>query len=217
MRIALLTLFSGALVTALSGEEALNKWGGDKGWGKGGGGKGGGGLSHGGNNIGNGDGGGINIDTGGGDIGDIGVGVGGGGGGGGGCDPNTCNYECQQMGDQSGYCYNGSGSPSILGLVLGQTSMPLWLLPTSLLSTSSPDALIRVTFDAGMKSVAGEEYISMLTQNAMVHRILPLDKTVLVSELHTFTLAQLTYNNTIAGQWLPAEAVTNNTIYTQAG
>lgn len=93
----------------------------------------------------------------------------------------------------------------------------LWLLSTSLLSTNSPDALIRVTFDAGIKSVAGEEYISMLTQNAMVHRVLPLDKTVLVSELHTFTLAQLTYNNTIAGHWLPAEAVTNNTVYTQAG
>ncbi|KAJ5379881.1 uncharacterized protein N7496_002309 [Penicillium cataractarum] len=92
----------------------------------------------------------------------------------------------------------------------------LWLLSTSLLSTNSPDALIRVTFDAGVTAVSGEEYISMLTQNAMVHRVLPLDKTVLVSELHTFTLAQLTYNNTIAGQWLPAESVSNAT-YTQAG
>lgn len=92
----------------------------------------------------------------------------------------------------------------------------LWLLSTSLLSTNSPDALIRVTFDAGVTSVSGEEYISMLTQNAKVHRVLPLDATVLVSELHTFTLAQLTYNNTIAGQWLPAESVSNAT-YTQAG
>ncbi|CDM38222.1 hypothetical protein DTO013E5_8655 [Penicillium roqueforti] len=92
----------------------------------------------------------------------------------------------------------------------------LWLLSTSLLSTDSPDALIRVTFDASMKSVADEEYISMLTQNAMVHRILPLKKTVLVSELHTFTLAQLTYKNTVAGKWLPAEAVTDDTVYTQA-
>lgn len=93
----------------------------------------------------------------------------------------------------------------------------LWLLSTSLLSTNSPDALIRVTFDASTKSVADEEYISMLTQNAMVHRILPLNKTVLVSELHTFTLAQLSYKNTVAGKWLPAEAVTDNTVYTQAG
>ncbi|KAJ5766530.1 uncharacterized protein N7511_004146 [Penicillium nucicola] len=93
----------------------------------------------------------------------------------------------------------------------------LWLLSTSLLSANSPDALIRVTFDAAVTSVSGEEYVSMLTQNAMVHRVLPLDATVLVSELHTFTLAQLTYNNTVAGQWLPAEAVSNTTVYTQAG
>lgn len=93
----------------------------------------------------------------------------------------------------------------------------LWLLSTSLLSTNSPDALIRVTFDADITTISGEEYISMLTQNAMVHRVLPMDATVLVSELHTFTLAQLTYNNTIAGQWLPAEAISNTTVYTQAG
>lgn len=92
----------------------------------------------------------------------------------------------------------------------------LWLLSTSLLSDNSPDALIRVTFDAGIKSVSGEEYISMPTQNAKVHRVLPLDSTVLVSELHTFTLAQLSYNNTVAGQWLPADSVSNTT-YTQAG
>lgn len=55
-----------AFVTALSGEESLEKWGGPRDGGK---------VSHGGNNIGNGDSGGIGIDTGGGDIGDIGVGV----------------------------------------------------------------------------------------------------------------------------------------------
>ncbi|KAE8369355.1 hypothetical protein BDV27DRAFT_165876 [Aspergillus caelatus] len=93
----------------------------------------------------------------------------------------------------------------------------LWLLSTSLLSTNSPDALIRVNFDAAITSISGEEYISMPTQNAKVHRVLPLDATVLVSELNTFTLAQLTYNNTVAGQWLPAESVSNTTVYTQAG
>ncbi|KAK6811717.1 hypothetical protein RU639_012578 [Aspergillus parasiticus] len=93
----------------------------------------------------------------------------------------------------------------------------LWLLSTSLLSTNSPDALIRVNFDAAITSISGEEYISMPTQNAKVHRVLPLDATVLVSELNTFTLAQLTYNNTVAGQWLPAESVSSNTVYTQAG
>ncbi|CAG7972271.1 unnamed protein product [Penicillium salamii] len=92
----------------------------------------------------------------------------------------------------------------------------LWLLSTSLLSTESPNALIRVTFDDAMKSIADEEYISMLTQNAMVHRILPLNHTVLVSELHTFTLAQLSYKNTVAGKWLPAQAVTNTSVYTEA-
>ncbi|OGE46580.1 hypothetical protein PENARI_c181G00115 [Penicillium arizonense] len=101
MRFALLTLLSGALVTALTGEEALEKWGGPRGGDK---------VSHGGNNIGNGDGGGIDIDTGGGDIGDIGVGIGGGGGGGS-CDPAACDAKCRGLGDQSGYCDNGSGSP----------------------------------------------------------------------------------------------------------
>ncbi|KAM3484180.1 hypothetical protein MY8738_002448 [Beauveria namnaoensis] len=89
----------------------------------------------------------------------------------------------------------------------------LWLLSTSLLSRQSPDALIRVTFDEAVTSVTGEEYIAMLTQNAMVHRVVPVGATVLVSQLHTFTLAQLTYNNTIAGQWLPAEMANNPVMY----
>ncbi|KAJ5973174.1 hypothetical protein N7481_010384 [Penicillium waksmanii] len=75
MRFALLALSCCDLVTALTEEDALVKWGGPRGGGK---------VSHGGNNVGNGDGGGIGIDTGGGDIGDIGVGVGGG------CDPAAC-------------------------------------------------------------------------------------------------------------------------------
>lgn len=83
----------------------------------------------------------------------------------------------------------------------------LWLLSTSLLSKQSADALIRVTFDDGVTSIVGEEYISMPTQNSWVHRVVPMGDTVFVSQLHTFTLAQLTYKNTIAGQWLPAERV----------
>lgn len=93
----------------------------------------------------------------------------------------------------------------------------LWLLSTSLLSTHSADALIHVTFDDAITSVTGEEYISILTQNAMAHRVVALDATVLVSELHTFTLAQLVYNNTAAGQWLPAEVVSDTTVYDEAG
>jgi hypothetical protein len=67
--------FSYGLVTVLYADETIKRWDGPKG----------GKISHGGNNIGNGDGGGLKIDTGGGDIGDIGV-----GGGGGGCNPDAC-------------------------------------------------------------------------------------------------------------------------------
>ena len=100
-------------------------------------------ISHGGNNIGNGNGGGINIDTGGGDIGSIGVGVG--------LRPGylwrsgrkywmdteevecintyTLIYQCRKSGNQSGSCDSGSGSPSLLGLLVGQTTswVPFWL------------------------------------------------------------------------------------------
>ncbi|CAI7614742.1 unnamed protein product [Penicillium pancosmium] len=113
MRFALLTLSCCAFVTALSGEDALEKWDRPKGEHK---------ISHGGNNIGNGDGGGITLDTGGGSIGDIGIGVGGGGGGG--CDPAACSAKCRNLGDQSGYCHDDStiGTPNVLGLILGQTT-----------------------------------------------------------------------------------------------
>lgn len=93
----------------------------------------------------------------------------------------------------------------------------LWLLSTSLLSNQSADALIRVTFDKAVTKIVDEEYIAMLTQNAMVHRVVPMDATVLVSQLHTFTLAQLTYKNTVAGQWLPAKMASNGTVYNEAG
>lgn len=86
----------------------------------------------------------------------------------------------------------------------------LWLLSTSLLSPKSPDALIRVTFDDAITKVTGQEYISILTQNAKAHRIVVLDNTVLVSELNSFTLAQLRYKNTVAGNWLPAKTIRDN-------
>ncbi|KAJ5206011.1 hypothetical protein N7491_003367 [Penicillium cf. griseofulvum] len=92
----------------------------------------------------------------------------------------------------------------------------LWILSTSLLSNDSPDALIHVTFDPDVTSVADEEYISMLTQHSKVHRVVPLGSTVLVSELSTFTLAQLSYSNTVAGQWLPAESVSDSAVYAEA-
>ena len=80
----------------------------------------------------------------------------------------------------------------------------LWLLSTTLLSTDSADALIRVAFDDSVTEVVAEEYIAMPTQNAWMHRIAVLDASVLVTELNTFTLAQLKYGNTQAGQWQPA-------------
>ncbi|KFY25306.1 hypothetical protein V493_04720 [Pseudogymnoascus sp. VKM F-4281 (FW-2241)] len=92
----------------------------------------------------------------------------------------------------------------------------LWLLSTTLLSTNSRDALIHVTFDETVSKITGEEYISMPTRNAMVHRVVPLGSTVLVSQLHTFALAHLVYNNTVAGDWLPAEAISNTVVYTEA-
>ncbi|KAH7356890.1 hypothetical protein BKA65DRAFT_474682 [Rhexocercosporidium sp. MPI-PUGE-AT-0058] len=87
----------------------------------------------------------------------------------------------------------------------------MWLLSTSLLSTSSADALIRVTFDDGITSIAGVEYISMPTQGSWVHRAVTIGDTVMVSQLHTFTLAQLTYDNTVAGEWLSAQKVVADT------
>ncbi|KAJ5240600.1 uncharacterized protein N7469_002191 [Penicillium citrinum] len=87
MRFALITLLCCAVVTGLAGEDALDELGGPRGGDK---------VSHGGKNIGNGDGGGIGIDTGGGDIGDIGVGIGGGGSGGG-CDPAACDAKIRFM------------------------------------------------------------------------------------------------------------------------
>ncbi|CAI7671377.1 unnamed protein product [Penicillium pancosmium] len=104
MRPALLTLLFCALVTAHTGEDAPEKWTGPKDGDM---------IHHGVNNIGNGNGGGLNIDTEGGDIGSIGIGVGGG------CDPATCDAKCRASGNQSGYCSSSSGSPSLLGLVAG--------------------------------------------------------------------------------------------------
>ena len=87
----------------------------------------------------------------------------------------------------------------------------MWLLSTSLLSTTSADALIRVTFDDDITSIAGVEYIAVPTQGSWVNRVATIGDTVLVSQLHTFTLAQLTYENTVAGEWLPAQKVVADT------
>ncbi|KAF4770337.1 hypothetical protein N7455_007307 [Penicillium solitum] len=92
-----------------------------------------------------------------------------------------------------------------------------WILSTSLLSDHSPDALIHVTFDADATSIVGEEYTFMLTQNSKVHRVVPLESTVLVSELSTFTLAQLSYSNTVAGEWRTDESVNGSAVKAESG
>jgi hypothetical protein len=49
--------------------------------------------------------------------------------------------------------------------------------------------------------IVDEEFVALPTQNAMNHRVLPLDKTVLVSEWNTSTLAQLEYTGGVLGTW----------------
>lgn len=80
----------------------------------------------------------------------------------------------------------------------------LWVLGTSLLSAKSPDALAWVGFDEGGENVVGEEVVALGSQGSWAHRVVVLGRTVVVSELGTFTLAQLGYEGTVAGSWLPA-------------
>ncbi|TLD30603.1 hypothetical protein PspLS_01865 [Pyricularia sp. CBS 133598] len=79
----------------------------------------------------------------------------------------------------------------------------LWLLSTTLLSSSSGDALIRVGINDAVSAITGEEYIALPTQDAWAHRVVVLNSTVMVSELRTYTLAQLVYENEVAGSWAP--------------
>ncbi|KAI6715077.1 hypothetical protein B2J93_6006 [Marssonina coronariae] len=99
----------------------------------------------------------------------------------------------QHIGSSAGLVHIADASSADLGPAL-------WLLSTSELSRNSTDTLIRVTFDEGVTSIIGEEYISMPTQNSWVHRLVALNSTVLVSQLNSFTLAQFSYKNTISGQ-----------------
>lgn len=82
----------------------------------------------------------------------------------------------------------------------------LWLLSTSLLSSSSGDALIRVGINDAISAITGEEYIALPTQDAWAHRVVVVNSTVMVSELRTYTLAHLVYENEVPGNWAPAAA-----------
>ncbi|MFC5946727.1 hypothetical protein ACFQH9_00365 [Pseudonocardia lutea] len=89
----------------------------------------------------------------------------------------------------------------------------LWLLSTSLLNVNSPDALIHVTFNDDVTAVVNEEFVALPTQTAKAHRVLPLTKTVLVSEWNSSTVAQLEYTAATSGSWdkgLPAAAGTGH-------
>ncbi|MEU4768804.1 hypothetical protein AB0H12_36710 [Actinosynnema sp. NPDC023794] len=54
------------------------------------------------------------------------------------------------------------------------------------------DVVVRVTFDPGYTEVVGEEVTVLPTQHCKAHRLLPLSRSLLVTELTSSTLAQLT-------------------------
>ncbi|MFC5720894.1 hypothetical protein ACFP1Z_12025 [Streptomyces gamaensis] len=68
----------------------------------------------------------------------------------------------------------------------------LWLLGSSIVCDTARDVIIRVRFDASWTRVVGEEYAALPTQLCKAHRLLPLQRSVLATELTTATVAQLT-------------------------
>ncbi len=57
--------------------------------------------------------------------------------------------------------------------------------------TERPDAIIRVSFDEGYTRILGEEVAVLPTQHCKAHRLLPLNTSLLVTELTSATVAQL--------------------------
>ena len=66
-----------------------------------------------------------------------------------------------------------------------------WLLSSSIVSKEAVDALIRVTFDPLYTHHESEHVSALPTQPCMAHRVLPLNQTVVATEMMTSTLAQL--------------------------
>ncbi|MGH3963926.1 MAG: hypothetical protein ACRDRY_11825 [Pseudonocardiaceae bacterium] len=62
---------------------------------------------------------------------------------------------------------------------------------SSIISANVPDVIIRVTFDDGYTRILGEEVAALPTQHCKAHRLLPLNTSVLVTELTSATVAQL--------------------------
>ncbi|MEU3355098.1 hypothetical protein [Streptomyces sp. NPDC037389] len=84
-------------------------------------------------------------------------------------------------------------SASLLHLALGRGREPvLWLLASSIVSDDARDLIIRVRFDSSWTRIVEEEYVALPTQMCKAHRLLPLANSVLVTELTTATVAQLT-------------------------
>ncbi|MEU1672168.1 hypothetical protein ABZ752_09060 [Streptomyces roseifaciens] len=67
----------------------------------------------------------------------------------------------------------------------------LWLLASSIVSEQARDLIIRVRFDPSWTRVTGEEYAALPTQLCKAHRLLPLEHSVLATELTSARVAQL--------------------------
>ncbi|MFI1798747.1 hypothetical protein ACH427_15545 [Streptomyces sp. NPDC020379] len=67
----------------------------------------------------------------------------------------------------------------------------LWLLGSSIVSDQVRDVIVRVRFDASWTRIVGESYAPLPTQHCKAHRLLPLRRTVLATELTTARVAQL--------------------------
>lgn len=67
-----------------------------------------------------------------------------------------------------------------------------WLLGSAIVSDDVLDVVVRVTFDPDCTEVVGEEVTVLPTQHCNAHRLLPLSRSLLVTELTSSTLTQLT-------------------------
>lgn len=65
-----------------------------------------------------------------------------------------------------------------------------WLLGSSIISDNGLDAIVRVTFDDAYTKITSEYVAALPTQLCKAHRLLPLTKTLLATELTSSTVAQ---------------------------
>ena len=68
-----------------------------------------------------------------------------------------------------------------------------WLVSSSIGSPDVLNALVRVTFDEGYTTLESESVCILPTPACMAHRVLPLRTSVVVTEMMTSTVAQLSY------------------------